>query len=84
MPQGQQQGSDLGAYITVVSQRRMIQQVADRVDRVGYMLDSLIVKTNANTVTGWVDADATALAASIAAPTFYVDPATSKAFIAVK
>lgn len=72
------------AVIDIITQRRIAQQLANRIDRVGAILDAKVTKDNANTVTGWVDTALADIDAAAATPVLYVDTETAKAFEAIK
>jgi hypothetical protein len=67
--------------VSILSDKASAKEVKSRLDAIGYALDALITQTNASTVVNWLDVDAAAIAASKAAPTWYVD-STGKAFTA--
>lgn len=70
--------------IDIISQRRIAQQVANRVDRLGAMLDAKMTADNSNTVTGWVDTSLANVTAAGTSPVFYIDPVTLKQFTPIK
>lgn len=72
------------AVIEIITQRRLHQQNANRLDRIGAMLDAKITADNTNTVVGWVDTTAALITAAETTPVLYIDPATTKAFVDVK
>lgn len=79
-----QQAQEFAAITEIITQRRLHQQNANRIDMLGAMLDAKITADNTNTVTGWVDTTAALISTAQKTPVLYVDPATSKPFAAIK
>lgn len=74
----------LGPVLEIITERRLHQQNANRLDKIGAMLDAKITADNTNTVTGWVDTTSALILAAGVTPVLYVDPATTKAFTPIK
>lgn len=74
--QQEQQEKDTAAALEVLSTRRLLQQIANRVDRVGAMVDATIADQTFTTLAN-VNAKQTT-------PVIYVDPVTTKGFLPLK
>lgn len=77
-------GAGMAAFIDVITTRRLLQQVADRIDRIGAILDAKVTADNGNAVAGWADTTAALITAAQTTPVNYIDPVTAKAFVPIK